>query len=90
MREPSSQKKRRICLRQVEGIEGNVREKIPDVIQRHQDHHQTAQQIDRFQPGARGQGGWRGRMFERAYHLVSLCQSHTFRQSDFAEREETR
>ncbi len=47
VRDPASEKQWRVGLRQVERIEAHVGEEIADVIQRHQHHHQAAQDVDR-------------------------------------------
>ena len=46
VRDPARQEQGRAGLRQVERIEARVREEIADMIQRHQHHHQPAQDID--------------------------------------------
>jgi hypothetical protein len=46
VRDPARQEQRPAGLRQVEGIEAHVREEIAYMIQRHQHHHQPAQDVD--------------------------------------------
>src|SRR5713226_4348826 len=50
MRHPAGEEQSRPCSRQVFRIECLVAEEIPCVIQSHDHHRETAQEIDRFQP----------------------------------------
>jgi hypothetical protein len=70
MCDPSREKERRIRLGEIERIELHVREEIARVVERHQDHDQTAQQIDGFQPWPLRNGtGRRARLLNLASGL---------------------
>jgi len=55
MRNPTSQEKSCRGFGQVKRIEqkGPVMNKVPRVIEHHDDHHDAAQQIDRVDPSSR-------------------------------------
>ena len=70
MRDPSRQEQRGIRLREIEWIELHVAEKITRMIERHQDHDQTTQQIDGLKPWPRQNGiGWCARVLNLACGL---------------------
>ena len=47
MRDPAREEQSWRCLCQIQWIEEGIGEKISRVIEGHQNHHETAQQIDR-------------------------------------------